>query len=76
MKHVLGGPKTSISLYLPARNLKVYTKALTRLSHVFHPNSLNDTYSLKVTLIVEMVDRTYFPRMGKGQGASDFLDPI
>ena len=68
MRLVLGGHKTSRSLHLPARILKVYTEALTGFSHIYHPDDLNSTV-LSQGCILETaptMGRTYTPRRGEG----------
>ena len=42
-KAYLGWPQMSTSLHPPTRILKVYIEALTRFSHIVHPDGLNNT---------------------------------
>lgn len=60
--------------------LKVYTEALTGLSHIYLTDSLHTfslkTVSLKMAPTVGMVGRLHIPRKGEGRGASDCPGPI
>lgn len=73
MRLVLGGPKASGSPCLLSRVLKVYAGDLAGFSHMYCPDSLNThcslkAVSLKTTLSVGTVDRTYIPRTGGMSG--------
>lgn len=46
-KLILGGHKTSRSLFPPTKTLKVYIEALTGFSHVYHSNGLNNSMSFQ-----------------------------
>ena len=68
----------------PPRILKVYLESLTGFSHVYCPDGLNNTllsqgciFVLEMTPVMQMVGRTYIPRMGEvwGWGAFDCLGP-
>lgn len=72
MTHVLGNHKVNRSLHLPDRNLKVYIKTLIGFSHIFSPDSLNNTlfsqgYILETAPSVGMDGRTDIPKMGRGE---------
>lgn len=60
--------------------LKVYTEALTGLSHIYLTDSLHTfslkTVSLKMAPTVGMVGRLHIPRTREGRGASDCPGPI
>lgn len=58
--------KTSRSVHLPARSLRVYTEALTEFNLIYRADGLSDTLSegsfLEVTPGVGTVGRAYIPR--------------
>lgn len=70
MRLALNGCKTSRSLHMPVRILKVYIKAFIGFSHVFSPDSLNillsQGYVLETAPSVGMVGGTYIPRTEEG----------
>lgn len=68
---ILSECKISRSLYLPARNLNIYTDALTGLSHIIQPDSLNNTllsqgFTLEMSPSVGIMGKTHIPRTGEG----------
>lgn len=65
-KLVLGGHKMSISLYPPARILKIYVKVFTEFSHIYHLDSLKNTLFSQGCVFgtaptLEMVGTMYIP---------------
>ena len=67
---VLDGHKTSRSLHLTVRMLKVYTEALHGFSHVYHPDGLNNTLLFQGSVLeaasgVERQTEHTFQRQGR-----------
>lgn len=68
-RHLLGDHKRCRSLYPSARILEAYIEDMKGSSHIFSPDSLNNTFIsqsriLEAASCVEMVDRTYILRPG------------
>lgn len=70
----------STSLHLPARILKVYIKASSGFSHLFHPYGLNNTllsqgYVLETAPGTGNTWKNMHSKDRGGEGASDCLGP-